>query len=114
MGLRGRMSRREFIAGAISIVAGASRAAAQPAGVSQRLAIFSPSEPSEQMHEKSDNRYYRTLFEELRRLGHVEGQNLIVEKYGSEQNKSGPLALTADGIRSNPDVGYVIGPGAPI
>jgi putative ABC transport system substrate-binding protein len=108
------MRRREFIAGAISIVAGASRAAAQPAGVSQRLAIFSPSEPSEQMHEKSDNRYYRTLFEELRRLGHVEGQNLTVEKYGSEQNRSGPVALTAEVIRSNPDVVFVIGPGAPI
>jgi putative tryptophan/tyrosine transport system substrate-binding protein len=108
------MRRREFIAGAISIVAGASRAAAQPAGVSQRLAIFSPSEPSEQMHEKSDNRYYRTLFEELRRLGHVEGQNLAVERYGSGQNRSGPVALVAEVIRSNPDVVFVIGPGAPI
>jgi putative ABC transport system substrate-binding protein len=66
------------------------------------------------MHEKSDNRYYRTLFEELRRLGHVEGQNLIVEKYGSEQNRSGPVALVAEVIRSNPDVVFVIGPGAPI
>src|SRR5258707_10366858 len=108
------MRRREFIAGAMSVVAGASRVSAQPAGVSQRLAIFSPSEPSEQMHEKSDNRYYRTLFEELRRLGHVEGQNLIVEKYGSEQNRSGPVALVAEVIRSNPDVVFVIGPGAPI
>jgi putative ABC transport system substrate-binding protein len=66
------------------------------------------------MHEKSDNRYYRTLFEELRRLGHVEGQNLAVERYGSGQNRSGPVALVAEVIRSNPDVVFVIGPGAPI
>jgi ABC-type uncharacterized transport system substrate-binding protein len=108
------MRRREFIAGAVSVVAGASRVSAQPAGASQRLAIFSPSEPSAQMQEKSDNRYYRALFEELRRLGHVEGQNLTVEKYGSEQNKSGPVALVAEVIRSNPDVVFVIGPGAPM
>jgi putative ABC transport system substrate-binding protein len=66
------------------------------------------------MHEKSDNRYYRALFEELRRLGHVEGQNLNVEKYGIEQNSSGPVALAADVIRSNPDVVYIVGPGARI
>jgi putative tryptophan/tyrosine transport system substrate-binding protein len=108
------MRRREFIAGAISIVAGASRVLAQPAGVSQRLAIFSPSESSELMHEKSDNPYYRTLFEELRRLGHVEGQNLTVERYGSEQNRSGAVALAADVIRGHPDVVFVIGPGATI
>jgi putative ABC transport system substrate-binding protein len=108
------MRRREFIAGAISIVAGASRVAAQPAGASQRLAIFSPSEPSGQMQEKSENRYYRTLFEELRRLGHVEGQNLTVERYGSEQDKSGAAALAAEIISRNPDVVFLIGPGAPI
>lgn len=107
------MRRREFIAGAISIVAG-SRVLAQPAGASQRLAVFSPAEPSAQMHEKSENRYYRALFEELRRLGHVEGQNLTVERYGSEQNRSGAEALAADVIRSHPDVVFLIGPGAPI
>jgi putative ABC transport system substrate-binding protein len=107
------MRRREFLAGAMSIAA-TSRVSAQPAGTSQRLAIFSPSEPSALMHEKSDNRYYRTLFEELRRLGHVEGQNLSVEKYGREQNKSGAVALAADVVRSNPDVVYVVGPGARI
>jgi putative tryptophan/tyrosine transport system substrate-binding protein len=106
------MRRREFLAGAISIAAGVSRAAAQPAGASRRLAIFSPSEPSALMHEKSDNRYYRALFEELRRLGHAEGQNLVVEKYGRDQNKSGPAALVADVLGSNPDVVYVVGPGA--
>ena len=106
------MRRREFIAGAISFAAGMSRVAAQPA--TERLAIFSPSEPQALMQEKSENRYYRALFAELRRLGHVEGQNLTVEKYGSEQNKSGPAALAAEIIRSSPDVVYVIGPGATV
>ncbi|SHL44405.1 putative ABC transport system substrate-binding protein [Bradyrhizobium lablabi] len=105
------MRRREFIAGAIS-AATVSRLAAQPAGTSQRLAIFSPSEPSALMHERSENRYYRALFDELRRLGHLEGQNLTVETYGSEQNTSGFAAMAAEVIRSKPDVVYVVGPGA--
>src|SRR5260221_3437178 len=104
------MRRRDFIVGAISATA-VSRAAAQPAGNSRRLAIVSVSEPSALMHERSENRYYRVLFAELRRLGHVEGQNLNVERYGREQNTSGLDALTAEVVRSNPDVVYVLGPG---
>ncbi len=56
----------------------------------------------------------RVVFEELRRLGHIEGQNLTVEGYGREQNVAGPEALAADIVRSNPDVVFVVGPGAPI
>jgi len=105
------MKRREFIAGGIS-AATVSRLAAQPAGTSQRLALFSPAEPSAQMHDRSENRYYQALFDELRRLGHVEGKNLTVERYGSEQNTSGFAAMAAEVMRSNPDVVYVVGPGA--
>ena len=70
-----------------------SRAAAQQSGARQRLAICSPSEPTVLMNERSDNRYYRSLFAELRRLGHVEGQNLVIERYGRE--KMGERAQSA-------------------
>lgn len=104
------MRRRDFMIGAIS--AGVmSRAAAQPAGNSRRLAIVSVSEPSALMHEQSENRYYRVLFAELRRLGHVEGENLAVERYGREQGTAGLAAVIAEVVRSNPDVVYVLGPG---
>ena len=56
----------------------------------------------------------RAFFAELRRLGQVEGQNLKVERYGREQNTSGPEALATEIVRSNPDVICVIGPGAVI
>jgi hypothetical protein len=81
------MKRREFIGlvgGAVALPLAAR--AQQPAGASRRLAIFSPCEPSALMNEQSDNRYYRALFAELRRLGHVEGQNLVVERCGRERN----------------------------
>jgi putative ABC transport system substrate-binding protein len=54
----------------------------------------------------------RAFFAELRRLGQIEGQNLTVESYGREQNTSGPEALAAEIVRSNPDVIFVTGPGA--
>jgi putative ABC transport system substrate-binding protein len=105
------MRRRDFIVGAISAAA-TSRAAAQPSANSPRLAIYSPFEPSALMQERGENRYYRALFEELRRLGRIAGQNLTVERYGKEQNTSGPAALAAEVVRSNPDIVYSVGPGS--
>lgn len=106
------MKRREFIAGAISMVA-VPPLAAQPVVNSRRLAIFSVFESTTLMNERSENRYYRVLFAELRRLGHIEGQNLTVERYGREQGTTGVAALVAQVVSTNPDVVYVIGPGAP-
>jgi putative ABC transport system substrate-binding protein len=104
------MKRRDFLAGAISVAAG-SQVSAQ--GPSRRLAICSLGESSGLMRERSDNRYYGVLFEELRRLGHVEGKNLVVGRYGTEQATSGPAALAAEVVSIAPDVIYVIGPGTP-
>ncbi len=106
------MRRRDFLAGGLSVAAGVSRAAAQPASAVRRLAIVSLFEPAALMQEKSENRYYRALFGELRRLGHVEGQNLTVERYGREKNISGPAPVVAEVVRQNPDVVYVLAPGA--
>jgi putative ABC transport system substrate-binding protein len=105
------MRRREFVSGMIS-VAGMSSATAQPGDNARRLAIYSPFEPAALMHEGSDNRGYRTLFEELRRLGHIEGRNLTIERYGREKNMAGPAALAAAVVRNAPDVVYSVGPGA--
>ena len=64
------------------------------------------------MNERSENRYYRALFAELRRLGHVVGENLTVDLFGKEKNTSGAAALVADVVKSQPDVIYVVGFGA--
>jgi putative ABC transport system substrate-binding protein len=104
------MKRRDFLAGAISIAA-VSHLSAQTSGAGRRLAICSLGESSALMRERSDNRYYGVLFEELRRLGHVEGKNLVVGRYGKEQAASGPAALAAEVVRSAPDVIYLVGPG---
>jgi putative ABC transport system substrate-binding protein len=105
------MKRRDFVAGAISMAA-VSRVAAQTSIARRRLAIYSLSEPSALMNERSDNRYYRALFAELRRLGHAEGENLVIERYGRERNTSGPAVLAKEVVRDRPDVVYVVGAGA--
>ena len=108
------MRRRDFI----SLLGGAAvacplAAAAQQSTNSRRLAVFSPSEPSADLHDHG-SKFSRALFAELRRLGQIEGQNLKVESYGREQNTSGPEALATEIVRSNPDVILVAGPGAVI
>ena len=109
------MRRRDFI----SLLGGAAvawplAAAAQQSTNKKRLAIFSPSQPSADLHEHSKSKVSPALFAELRRLGQIEGQNLKVESYGREQNTSGPEALATEIVRSNPDVIHVVGPGAVI
>ena len=105
------MKRRDFIAGAISLAA-TSPMSAQSVTKGRRLAIFSLSESSALMNERSENRYYRALFAELRRLGYVAGESLTVEPFGREKNTSGAAALVTEVVRSQPDVIYVVGFGA--
>src|SRR6267142_2337437 len=107
------MRRRAFLSVVCGAVAWPLAAAAQQSTNKKRLAIFSPSEPSADLHEHG-SKFSRALFTELRRLGQIEGQNLKVERYGREQNTSGPEAMATEIVRSNPDVIFVIGPDAVI
>jgi len=104
------MRRRDFVVGAVSFAA-ATRVAAQPVANNRRLAIVSVSGSTSQMQEDSGN-YVAVFLAELRRLGQIEGQNLAIERYGKEQYQSDSAALAAQIVRSNPDVIYVIDPGA--
>jgi putative tryptophan/tyrosine transport system substrate-binding protein len=107
------MKRRHFMAvlgGALALPV-VARGQSAP-GSLPRLAIVSPSEPEAQIQDRSENRYQRALFAELRKLGRVEGQNLIVERYGKERAAAGSAPIVEAVIKSRPDVIYVVGPGA--
>jgi putative ABC transport system substrate-binding protein len=53
--------------------------------------------------------HWSALFKELRRLGYVEGENLIVERYstGDQEERSGELAREV--VRTRPDVIVTLG-----
>ena len=103
----GHMRRREFIAGTAATAAlsfawpARAQTNARSPGV-KRLAIFHPSEPPEGM---TSNGRYKAYFDELNRLGYIEGQNLIVERYSAPRpalDRYGDLARQI--VASHPDV----------
>src|SRR6478752_10103303 len=53
--------------------------------------------------------YIRAFFEELSRLGYVEGQNLGVERYSGEGRTEHYAELAREVVRTKPDVVLTIG-----
>ena len=47
---------------------------------------------------------FEGLFSELRRLGYVEGDNLVIERYSGEGRAARYPELARDVVRRNPDV----------
>jgi putative tryptophan/tyrosine transport system substrate-binding protein len=50
------------------------------------------------------NRFYKAIFDELRRLGDIEGQNLTVERYSGVGRTEGYDDLAREVVSRNPDV----------
>lgn len=105
------MRRRDFMMLVSGLVTGYPLAVRAEQGA-KRLAVFDPSEASAVLRPETKQRYFKIFFDELRRLGYVENQNLIVETYGREQNTSGAETLAAEIVRGKPDLVYAVGPGA--
>jgi putative ABC transport system substrate-binding protein len=99
------MRRREFIGGLIGTAVSWPLAASaqQPAKV-YRIAIIHPSLPVKEMNETSNVLFFKGLFGELRRLGYIEGQNLIVERYSGEGKTAHYAELASEVVRQQPDV----------
>lgn len=99
------MRRREFIAGLLGATEIAKARADQAAKV-YRLAIFDPSTPVGEIGETSRFPAYRVLFAELRRLGYVEGGNLLVERFSGEGRSERSDDLAREVVDRHPDVIY--------
>jgi putative tryptophan/tyrosine transport system substrate-binding protein len=99
------MGRREFIA----LVGGAVAAWPLTAfAKAQRIAIVSGFFPVTEMSETSGEPAIRALFNELRRLGYVEGQNLLIERYSGEGRAEHYPDLAREIVRSNPELILVL------
>jgi putative tryptophan/tyrosine transport system substrate-binding protein len=69
-----------------------------------RLAIITPTAPVAEITEISHLPAYRVLSSELRKLGYVEGRNLIVERYSTEGRPEHYPDLARQVARTRPDV----------
>jgi putative tryptophan/tyrosine transport system substrate-binding protein len=101
------MRRRDFTIGVL--LATATRSArAQQSAKQHRIAIVIPAGPvdiiSDTGSEPIRRRLYQAFFEELRRLGDVEGQNLAIERYSGEGRPEGYADLAREVAGRNPDV----------
>jgi len=102
------MKRREFIALVAAAVARPRAALTQQATKVYRIAVVHPSLPVSQMTETGGLPYWRALFQELRLLGYVEGQNLAVERYSGEGREQNYARLAHDVVDLKPDLIFAI------
>jgi putative tryptophan/tyrosine transport system substrate-binding protein len=78
------MRRRDFIAG-LMFAAVTGRAQAQQTAKVYRIAIAHPAAPVADINQASKGSVViPAVFEELTRLGYVEGRNLLIERYSGE------------------------------
>jgi putative ABC transport system substrate-binding protein len=97
------MRRRDFTIGVL--LAGAVRAAqAQEPAMQHRIAIVIPAGPVVARIHDPASRYWQAFWEELRRLGDAEGQNLVVEGCSGEGRPAGYPDLAREVTGRNPDV----------
>src|SRR6266446_2660868 len=99
------MTRREFITllGGAAVAWPLAARAQQPA-TQQRIAIFHPAIPTTLLTETGGGSAWRAFFGELRRLGYVEGENLIIERYSAEGHHERYADLAREIVSRNPDV----------
>src|SRR2546428_4471216 len=99
------MDRRELIkllGGAV--VAWPLPARAQQPATQPRIAIFHPAIPTTLLTETGGGSAWRAFFGELRRLGYIEEENLIIERYSAEGHHERYAGLAREIVARNPDV----------
>ena len=99
------MRRRDFMAA----LGGASLAwpivaPAQQSRKQNRIAFVHSGIPAEQLTESAGPLWVRRFYEALRKLGDVEGDNLVVERYSAEGRTDHLAALAGTVVSRKPDV----------
>jgi putative tryptophan/tyrosine transport system substrate-binding protein len=98
------IKRREFL----TLIAGSATfsvaASAQQSARQQRMAMFHPAIPPALLTEKGGGSAWRAFFGELRRLGYIEGQNLLIERYWADGRHDRYAEVARDIVSRNPDL----------
>src|SRR3954452_5465241 len=69
-----------------------------------RIALFHPAIPTTLLNETGGGSAWRAFFGELRRLGYVEGKNLIIERYSAEGHHERYADVVREIGTSKPDL----------
>lgn len=100
------MRRREFTAGLLLATATFPARGQRPV---HRIALFHPALPAARLTETGGGTAWRAFFQELRRLGYIEGQNLTVERHSAEGHHERYAYIAQEIVNSKPDL-IVTGP----
>jgi putative tryptophan/tyrosine transport system substrate-binding protein len=105
------MRRRDFVASLLSVATlGHARAQQNIPAKTYHLAIVDAGTPVADMTEKNqDRRAIRSFFEEIRLLGYVEGQNLLIDRFSGEGTADIYPELAREIVRGKPDVIFAVG-----
>jgi putative ABC transport system substrate-binding protein len=98
------MKRRAFITLMGAALARPPAVRAQQSTTQQRIAIFHPAIPTTLLTEEGGGSAWRAFFGELRRLGYVEGENLIIERYSAEGHHERYADLARAIVTRKPDL----------
>jgi putative tryptophan/tyrosine transport system substrate-binding protein len=97
------------------VVAAMGTAHAQQSGKVYRIAIVHASAPATDLTEGSRSSIAaREILKSLRRLGYIEGQNLLIERYSGEGRAPSYPGLARDVLRRNPDLIVALGGALPL
>src|SRR5437667_6860 len=98
------MRRRAFITLLGGAAAWPLAARAQQPATQRRIAIFHPAIPATLITETGGGSAWRAFFAQLRRLGYLEGENLIIERYSAEGHHERYADLAREIVTRNPDL----------
>ena len=102
------MRRREFLIASVVLSSGTRRAFAQQVASKKRVALVHPSTKVSDMRVGGDSG--NTIYlQELQRLGYVEGQNLIIDRYSAEGRPEQYGDLAREVVSTPPDLIVVTG-----
>jgi putative tryptophan/tyrosine transport system substrate-binding protein len=102
------MRRRDFITALGTAATWPLAARAQQPAKMKRIAFVHPFAKVSELN-VSNQTYQRAFFEELIRLGYIEGQNLGVERYSGEGQSERYAELVRNVVNTHPDVIVTLG-----
>jgi putative ABC transport system substrate-binding protein len=77
---------------------------AQQTAKTHHIALVHPSTSIAEMRESGGAPYYGALLKELRRLGYIEGVNLVIKRYSGEGREERFPELCREVVRTNPNI----------